>query len=127
MSPPHNPATLEAERILLRDKMGRVRIELSAAKDYPLVRLFDDQAHARIELALATDGAAGFQLLDDAGTARIVVALDVDAPHTSTPTISLNGRAGEGSIVIYVSPDGVNKIAFYNKERRLTFSIPPIP
>ncbi len=119
------PKVLDAERIVLRDKSGRIRIEISAAMGSSSLRFFDAEMKPRAELVLSDEGVAGLQFSDMDGIPRIIISLDPDDDHTATPAISLNGKDGRGSIVTYISPDRKHSIAFRNNDGKLKYSIPP--
>jgi hypothetical protein len=115
---------IEAQKLILRDEHGKVRVILSAESPNVGIRLLDSKEKSRIQLTLSDEGAMGLQFFDDAGTARMVAALDPDSEYTATPTLALSSKGGNGSIVAYASSDGVNSIAFYDKSKKLAFLIP---
>lgn len=60
------PAVLEAQRFVLKDADGKVRAELSTARDNePKLWLFDADGRRRLEVSMLNNGSAGVWLFDD--------------------------------------------------------------
>lgn len=54
-APSGEPKTIEAERLVIRDKQGRIRVELTVADNEPVVRLLTNEEKPAFELAATND------------------------------------------------------------------------
>jgi hypothetical protein len=73
---PETPKTIEAERFVLRDAAGKVRMEIAVRKDGSAgMHIFDPEGRKRVGLSVMKEGAAGLGLSDENG--EQLVALDL--------------------------------------------------
>ena len=95
---------IRANRIVVEDKKGKVRVDLSVDKDGPALTLSDDKGNTGVWLNLDKDGPA-LRLTDDKGNSR--VSLNVRKDGTSLALYDEKGqpraKLGAGSTS---SPDG---------------------
>ena len=71
--------TVEAEKVLLRDRQGTVRAWLGLLADgSPGLMLVDREGQGGIALSAAADGAAALGFYDPAGRARVRLAVETD-------------------------------------------------
>ena len=71
--------TVEAEKVLLRDRQGTVRAWLGLLADgSPGLMLVDREGQGGIALSTAADGAAALGFYDPAGRARVRLAVEAD-------------------------------------------------
>jgi len=132
--------TLEAERLVLRDRDGRKRLEL-ATEEGGLVQTFLDKAgKPRLTLSVDDNGYAGIGFMGNDGKLRLNLSLDSDgeaslsgfgdakSPTISlvvlkdgSPMVSLHDKRGNQRVGMYVAPDNSVGLTLYDSESKVIF------
>jgi hypothetical protein len=134
---PETPKTIEAERFVLRDAAGKVRMEIAVREDGSAgMHIFNPEGRKRVGLSVMKEGAAGLGLSDENG--EQLVALDLieeegarlglrDATHRnnivlrSMPTddafIGILGPKEEILTYMGTSPEGRSAVTVRNRDQ----------
>lgn len=117
------PRTLDAERITLRDKAGKVRAELIADREGPGLTLFDADGTERIRFHAADDGTTTLNLATpsrDRGPSRsIAVRSAVDG----WSTLSFTDATKQERLAVGLGYDGEPRLRMYTKDGKARVSL----
>lgn len=117
------PRTLDAERITLRDKAGKVRAELIADRGGPGVALFDADGTERIRFHAADDGTTTLNLATpsrDQGPSRsIAFRSAVDG----WSTLSFTDATKQERLAVGLGYDGEPRFRMYTRDGKARVSL----
>ncbi len=103
------PKTLDAEKLVLRDAKGKIRMLLGASGDEePSLKLMDKDGQIRTHLSQTTNGAVVFTLNDQSGESRI--GLDLD--QNDRTSLTLEDQEKRFQICLFVKADGRTDFGF---------------
>ena len=100
---------IRANRIVVEDKKGKVRVDLSVDKDGPALTLSDDKGNTGVWLNLGKNGPA-LRLNDDKVNTGVWLNLDKDGP-----ALRLTDDKGNSRVSLNVRKDGTS-LALYDEK-----------
>lgn len=111
-----HPRTLDAERITLRDKAGKVRAEFIADRDGPRLTLFDGEGIERLACHAADDGTTTLNLVTlsrDRGPSR---SIKLRTATDGWSTLSFTDAAKQERLAVGLGYDGEPRLRMYTKD-----------
>jgi hypothetical protein len=98
---------IRAQKILLEDENGKVRIGLTTTGDEPRLKLLDKNGNVRVKLYVQGefDLEAGLKICDERGTVRSEIKL-----NANSPSMSLNDYSGQ-SLISFTNTSGMSLFA----------------
>jgi hypothetical protein len=108
---PAEPRVLEAERILVRDEAGKVRITLAAwPGKMPVLTFLDEANRVRMTLSVRDDGSPAISLNDRNGSVRLMATSQPD----DSASLSVFDRDGKIRIAVNSNLSGAPRLSFHD-------------
>jgi hypothetical protein len=115
-----SPAELRGQRLVLVDKAGQGRVELTTMADnQPGLMLMDDAGKPRLMLTLSKFGEPALSFADAGGTRRIVLSLDLYGTM-----LRFADDAGNPRAALMVPSEGEPELEFLGKDDKPLWRAP---
>ncbi len=111
-----HPRTLDAERITLRDKAGRVRTELIADRDGPGLTLFDAEGTERARVHAADDGTTTLNLATPTKEGAPSRSIKFRSAVDGWSLLSFTDSTKQERLAVGLGYDGEPRLRMYTKD-----------
>jgi hypothetical protein len=107
--------TREAKRVLIRDKDGRIRIDMGTWKDgTPRLLFAGASGKPRLEIRVGTDEAPMMEMLDESGKVRLSMVVGKEGP-----TLNLNDKEEKARLTMMSAGDSMSGVVLYDMRGKL--------
>jgi hypothetical protein len=114
---------VEAERFIVRDKDGKVRLWMGMnPSGTPSLTLFDKDQKSRLMMILAPDGKPEIVLRDESGRGGV----GIGSTRDGAMVLSISDKDGRAYVSLSLAPDGKSALTFRKQgETRLEIAVSP--
>ena len=115
--------SLDAERITLRDKAGKVRAEFIADGSGPALTLFDTESRERLRLHAADDGTTTLSLTTPARGQALSRSIKFRTALDGWSTVLFTDSAKQERLAIGLGYDGEPRLRMYTSDGKACMSL----